>query len=333
MLSSKLDPLSEANSQPVRIRFYIDGYHSYLLSKEVVGLHRSFLKPILKEYPQYSRLFDLNPSPEKRAILILSLLLRAEAIIVSREESSLAEQGLSILTASDVAALENPYRRTVPLFDGEKELDDAGQYFIEPWCRGTVFAPNYNKHHLENQINEYVNSLLIDSDYYELVIVELKRIQKDLKDGTFEMSQRFYDALADEIGNVSRRGFLKVSYDVRRKIIEEKGVDGDMIATLASDAYKGAADVFVLLTNDADHAPLAEQLVHEGKKVIIIGYASRPARALRQAVGDENILNLLTEERDFDFSALWLRSEDADSLRILEDMRIQWQWWKANGIL
>ena len=146
-------------------------------------------------------------------------------------------------------------------------------------------------------------------------------------------TQQFYDALGEEIGDVSREGFLKTSQNIRRNIIEEKGVDGDMIAALVDDAYTDAADAYVLLTNDADHAPLAKRLTSRGKKIWIVGYAPTTARALRQAVPPENIVNLLTEEREFDFDSIWLKDETAGNLRILDDIRMQWGWWKSQGLV
>jgi hypothetical protein len=57
----------------------------------------------------------------------------------------------------------------------------------------------------------------------------------------------------------------------------------------------------------------------------------KPARALIDAVGKNNVLDLLTCSRGFDFSDVWLKSPDAPSFQVLQDIQQQWRWWVRNG--
>lgn len=322
------EPLASPVARPLRIRFYIDGYYAYLLSQQVIKLHQPWLAKIVDHFPGAARLFDTKISPHKEADLVLRLLTYAENELIARREQSLAAKGINVIAQKDVDLANNRFSRR--LFGNAESVD--GRAYVEADSFGTVFCPKYDKRRLIQGLEEFRNSLAIEEARYALNIKELGRIQKRLERGDFEWTQHFYDALADRIGDVSNRGDLKLSFNIGRRPIEEKGVDGDFITALAFDAADDLANVYVLLTNDSDHAPAAERLVERGKKVILITYSERPARALRSAVGDDNVIDLLTEEREFDFDPIWLLRDDALSLRMLEDMRVQWDHWQTIGV-
>lgn len=323
--------LAGATQFNLRINFYIDGYHSYLLSKKLVGMHLAFLDNIEQHYGRLPDIFDRKPSPEKLADLVTGLLIFAESSIVSEAESEIAASGQLVISKADVDELNNPY--TGPLSEWRPKIASEGKTYVDPQSFGTVFCPRLDKIRLLTELNEFIETLGIGGTEYQASVGQLQRVRVQLERGNFDRTQRFYDALADEVGDVSQEGVLKLSRSAGRRPIEEKGVDGDLLGALASDAYKNEADVFVLLTNDSDHAPLAKRLVADEKRVVIIGYADRPSSALCRAVGRKNVLNLLTKERDFDFSPVWLRDEDQRSLSLLEDIRLQWSWWKSHGMV
>lgn len=335
MTIAPADPLNGATEKLVKVNFYVDGWHSYLMAREVVGLHRSFLKTILKEFPEHSSIFDMEIGPEKHAQITLSLLNYAEDVIADRIAADLSMDDADVLTRTTVQTLQNPFTPTMRAALGLETESVEGKTYLRMSSYGAVFCPSYRTSYLEKTVDEFLNTLRVDSKYYELAIEEIKQVQNQIQRGDFDRTQIYYDTLGDRIGDVSQKGYLKVSRNIRRKIIEEKGVDGDMSSTF--DEHAGAtppdADVFVLLTNDADHAPHAARFCDKGRRVLVAGYAAQPAWALRRAVGDHNVLNLLTKEREFDFNPIWLKTEDDRSLEILEQMRMQWQWWKSQGMI
>lgn len=325
--------LEGAIAQPLRIGFYIDGYHAYLLAKELVGIHLVFLDRIERNYKGLPDIFDRSPSPEKLAEIVTGLLLFAEDKIVFNQERLIRVAGGQVIDQATVNGLTSPYRSPLVLGSAAEQVEIEGRVYVEPRSHGTVFCPRYDNAYLVTELDGFINELTVDGGEYAATIAQLKGVRAQILRGDFDKTQRFYDALADDVGGISQRGVLRVSRNTGRRPVEEKGVDGDLLGSLAADAYSDASDVFVLLTNDSDHAPLAERLMDDGKRVAVVGYTDRPASALRRAVGNHNVLNLLTNERDFDFSPVWLRNADAHSLAILEDIRMQWAWWKANGMI
>jgi uncharacterized LabA/DUF88 family protein len=326
-MDAPVDPLAGAVARPLRIRFYIDGYYAYLLSQQVIKLHQPWLKKIVDHFPGAAALFDAQISPHKEADLVLRLLTYAENKLIARREQALSAKGINVIAQKDVDLANNRFSRK--LFGNAESVD--GRAYVEADSFGIVFCPKYDQRRIIQGLAEFRNALAIEGARYAINIKELSQIQKRVERGDFEWTQRFYDALADRIGDVSDRGDLKLSFNVGRRPIEEKGVDGDFITALAFDAADDLADVYVLLTNDSDHAPAAERLVERGKEVILITYSDRPARALRLSVGDDNVIDLLTDEREFDFDPIWLSREDPLSLNMLEDMRMQWIHWKTFG--
>lgn len=304
------------------------------MAQKVVSLHRSFLKDILKYFPNLYDIFDNNIGPKKHADIIVRSLSYVEDIIADRIEADLISDGVDILPRRDLLFLNNLYTKQLENKEIFNNINPDGKTYLRISSYGAVFCPSYNRAYLEKSLSEYRDALEVDGKYYELAIGEIKNVENQIKRGDFDRTQIYYDALGDSIGDVSQKGYLQISRNIRRKLIEEKAVDGDMISALATDAGDPPdADVFVLLTNDADHFPQAEALVARGTKVMVIGYAEKPAKALWRAVGNQNILNLLTGEREFDFDPIWLNTQDTHSLQILEDIRQQWHWWKSRGLI
>jgi hypothetical protein len=315
----------------LRIRFYVDGYHSYLLANAAVDLHRGFLKNMLDHFPEYSRYFDPAPDVSKKADIVVSLLRYAESRIIATEEGILGAQNRDVLPISDVERLNNSYVRY--LF-GQEPPQAVGRIFIQADSYGTVFRPRLDKNKIRSDIDSFINELSIDAGSYAHQLKELDHLRRQLDRGHFDASQNFYDALADIIGDTSESGFLRLSRDARRKIeIGEKGVDGDFVAALAFDAADGLADVYVLLTNDADHAPAVDRMQQRGDRVAVVTYGNRPAAALRQAAGQQNVLNLLADEREFDFDPIWLLTDNEEGRNVLEHMRMQWAEWRRRGMI
>lgn len=322
------DPMAVAIPHPLRVRFYIDGYHSYLLANAAVDLHRGFLKNMLFHFPEYERYFDRAPSVEKKAQIVVSMLGYAESLIVTTEESILSAQNLDVLPRQDVARLNNPLIR---YFFGQKPPNAEGKLFVKADSYGTVFRPRFDKDKIRSEIDSFINELSIDAISYADQLTELKNERLKLDRGRFETSQDFYEALADVIGDTSGQGFLRLNRKTRE--IGEKGVDGDFIAALAFDAADRLADVYVLMTNDADHAPAIDRMRQRGDRVAVLTYGNRPAAALRRAAGPQNVLNLLADEREFDFDPIWLLEDNKEGWDILEHMRMQWVDWQMRGIV
>lgn len=327
----KPDLMAGAIPHPLRIRFYVDGYHSYLLANAAVDLHRGLLKTMLSHFPQWEGYFDPAPGVAKKAKIVTSLLLYAESRITATEESLLSARGLDVMPSKDVASLHN---RFIRYFFGDKPPSADGKVFIKADSYGTVFRPRFDKPKIKAEVDSFINELKIDAALYADQLKELTYISRQLDAGRFEASQDFYDALADVIGDTSERGFLRLSRDARKKIeIGEKGVDGDFVATLAFDAADRLADVYVLLTNDADHAPAVDRMRQRGDRVVVVTYGNRPATALRQAAGPENFLTLLQEDREFDFDPIWLLQDNKDGRSLLHDMSMQWEEWRSRGLI
>jgi uncharacterized LabA/DUF88 family protein len=323
--------LNGATAVPLRINFYVDGYHAYKLANAAVELHQSFLREVLAHFPGYERYFDFKPNSRKKAEIVVALLEFAEHLIVAAKEEALAAQGIDILRQDDVRAITNPLFQNI--FDSNPPEAD-GRTFVHSEPYGIVFRPRFNKTKLLAEVNSFYDELRVDERTYGPQMAELRTLRKQLERGGFDESQAFYDALADVIGHSSHRGFLKLQRNVERKVeIGEKGVDGDFVTQLVFDAADKLADVYVLLTNDGDHAPAAERLCQRGNRVAVVTYGNRPSLALRNAVEAGNFLSLLTDEREFDFDPIWLLEENKKGWGILEDMRMQWDYWQSQGLV
>lgn len=335
------NPLAGAVVQPLRIRYYIDGWNSFLFSEQAAGVGRSLLEEGLSAFPaHYAELFDFEFTPERRARFVANCLYRVQHLIVSRHEDALRAAGKEVIDQQTVRLKLSGFQ--LPLFfEGQKREPFAaeGKTYFEVSLHGTVFCPELNSEALKRQLKGLLSACKhkTPADRYKYVVQNIENKLRMLDRGRFHESQRYYLALGKEIGEVSRKGYYQAS-DENAKIVTEKAVDMDMGTKMLFDVYNDQADVFILITNDGDFYPAAEKAREHGKAVFALYPYGTPAKALTQALGDENIIRFYDFEKenyekfafDFQFSH-FLRNEDQSSLQIIEDMERQYAWWEAHG--
>ncbi|MGB5778288.1 MAG: NYN domain-containing protein [Allopontixanthobacter sediminis] len=340
MLIEQSYPLADAVPLSLRIKFYVDGYPSYLFADEAAGVSRYLLEEGLRTFPErYASLFDFELSPEKKARLVANCLHQVAQVLVSREEAVRRAAGVDIIDQHTATGLLSGLSRQTPLFDAEKPKVFAGRSYFQIKTEGIVFCPRFEAKKVKAEINKLLReySQRRPEDRHKHVIRNLENHRNLLDTGYYDQSQRYYTALGRELGEASRKGFLRASLDNKEKIIGEKAVDGDMQTRITADAYSNAADVFVLMTNDGDHYPAAKEAQNLGKTVVVVRHSGTAANALRASLGDENVIQFYGHNRDayhdyqFCFDEIWLRDQNEESVEILEDMRMQYAFWETNG--
>lgn len=325
--------LEVASVETIHARFYVDGYHGYLLAKELASLQIGHWKRVRAEFGSEDRrfeIFDFNPTPEKFAEILSGLLLGTmKRLIAKSAENLFKKNGIEVIPWRLVETLTNPFSRGFFAKHGDFTAD--GKLYVNIELDGAVFAPAYNRQRLlkelDNWEKEERSKKVPDSDLLSRIALERRTIES----GKFEITQRFYGVLAEKLGRLSSNGYLRVERDNSKKLIGEKAVDEDLNSALWSDAWDRNADLYILVTNDGDHAPHADQLRRKGIRISLVSYKDQPASALQKAIGPENILNFKKDVDGFDFSYLWLKDTDKGSVDALIDIQRQWDLWMREG--
>ncbi len=328
--------LRAASIEPIRVRFYIDGYHGYLLAKAVAQLHRNHWQKIREAFPDndpWFDIFDFNPTPEKLAEILAGLLEWSVGPIVQSVERKFERYGQAVIPRADADLLLNPYYRDI--FGKWKDFDASEKVLVSVEHDGVVFAPRYDRLQMLRDLQLWEDELAAGKKNDEDLLGRIADERRQIENGKFTNTEAFYQALATKIGHLSQYGHRHLQRENSKKIFGEKTVDEDLNSSLWFDAVRtdeqSKVDLFVIVTNDGDHAPHAARLRAAGKRVSIFSYVEKPARALIDAVGKNNVLDLLTCSRGFDFSDVWLKSPDAPSFQVLQDIQQQWRWWVRNG--
>lgn len=329
------DVLRGASIEPVRIRFYIDGYHGYLLAKAVAELHRQHWQKVRLAFPKnhpWFDIFDFTVTPEKLAEILAGLLDWSVGPIVRSVERKFEAYGQAVIPKADADALNNPYYRDI--FGYWKDFNASEKVLVAIEHDGIVFAPRYDKLQMLRDLDNLKNQLG-ETEGNTHLVDRLNKERRSIEEGKFSDSEAFYQELGKKVGRLSQFGKRQILRDNSRILFGEKTVDEDLNSSLWFDAItsdaSGKIDLFVMLTSDGDHAPHAARLMAAGKRVSIFTYVAEPARALRDAVGNANVLNLLACSHGFDFSEVWLKKQDSYSLEVLQDIQRQWQWWLQHG--
>lgn len=333
MLSEILD---DASKEPIRVRFYIDGYHGYLLAKAVAELHRKHWRKVRAAFPKndpWFEIFDFEQTPERLAEILAGLLEWSVGPIVQSVERKFERYGQPVIPKRDADLLSNPYYRDI--LGKWRDFDVNEKVLVSVVHDGVVFAPSYDRPQMLRDLQLWEDELTVGTERDQRLIGRIADERRQIENGKFTDTEAFYNALATKTGNLSQYGRRRLQRENTKSVFGEKSVDEDLNSSLWFDAVRtdeqSKIDLFVIVTNDGDHAPHAARLRAAGKRVSIFSFVKKPARALLDAVGKNNVLDLLICSRGFDFSDIWLKNPDAASIQVLQDIRQQWRWWVHNG--
>jgi uncharacterized LabA/DUF88 family protein len=307
-----------------------------LLAKAVAELHREHWRKVRaafsKNDPRFE-IFDFEPTPERLAEILAGLLEWSVGPIVKSVERKFERYGQSVITKPEADMLSNPYYRDI--FGQWKDFDASEKVFISVEHDGVVFAPTYDRPQMLRDLQLWENELTTGVKHEKDLLARIAVERRQIESGKFTDTEAFYNALGRKTGNLSQYGQRRLQKENNKSIFVEKSVDEDLNSSIWFDAVRkdeqSKIDLFVIVTNDGDHAPHAARLRAAGKRVSIFSYVEKPARALLDAVGKNNVLDLLTCSRGFDFADVWLKLPDEDSLQFLQDIQQQWHWWVQNG--
>jgi uncharacterized LabA/DUF88 family protein len=340
-MSSASHPLAGALAQPLRVKYYVDGWNSWLFADAAVGVGRSLLEEALSAFPpHYAELFDFELTPERKALFVAGCLNQVQQLVVSRLEDTLRASGREVIDQHSALQRLGGWTRPA-LIDGQerKPFDPTGKTYFNVKLHGTVFFPELRTDDLKRQLNKLLRECQeeLDDARSEYIIKTVNKKLQMLDKGKFLESQRYYQALGQHIGSVSWKGYYQATKD-NLKIVGEKAVDMDMGRAMLKDVYNDNVDVLILITNDGDFYPAAEEAKAQGKAVICLRHFGPPAKALSRALGDENIIRFYDinknsyDKYQFDFYYNhFLRSEDERSLAMIDDMRMQYASWEMTG--
>jgi uncharacterized LabA/DUF88 family protein len=340
-MSSASHPLAGALAQPLRVKYYVDGWNSWLFADAAVGVSRSLLEEALSAFPpHYAELFDFKFTPERKALFVAGCLNQVQRLVVSRLEDTLRASGREVIDQTSASLRLDGWTPPALIAGQErKPFDPTGKTYFNVTLHGTVFFPELRTDDLKRQLRNVMREGLeeFDEARSKYIIKEVKKNLRMLDNGKFLDSQRYYQALGQHIGSVSWKGYYQATKE-NLKIVGEKAVDMDMGRAMFHDIYNDNVDVLILITNDGDFYPAAEEAKAQGKTVICLRHFGPPAKALSRALGDENIIRFYDlnknsyDKYQFDFYYNhFLRSEDERSLAMIDDMRMQYAWWEMTG--
>jgi uncharacterized LabA/DUF88 family protein len=325
------DPLENASVEQIRVRFYVDGYHSWLLAKELAAHHIKHWRKIQDAFRPndgWFRIFDFEPQPEKLALILSDAIKSSISSIAVSLENLFRYNGHDVIPLTDVNRLRNPLR--VGIFEDEKYNYQNDKLYFEFKTDGVVFAPLFDRERILVDLRKWEvearNTISPNEDILSRISDEIRRINE----GKYQDTQKFYKVLAGELGRLSQEGRLRVEKSNTIKLIVEKSVDEDMNSSIWDDFDKDI-DLFVIITNDSDHASHLKKLVNRGKRIALMSFTEFPAIALRQAVGDRSILNILKISNPEQVADIWMKIQDQESFQIYRDIQNQYGVWLRDG--
>ncbi|WP_203072557.1 NYN domain-containing protein [Falsiroseomonas ponticola] len=323
--------------KPIRLNIgiYIDGYGAKLSAAELyeIGHNKLYDHLLLQsngdltlQQALYDK-FNTPDGPEIYAEMLSFCLALVELNVVARMEARYRAAGTQLRPNALLVNQSNPldveigarkHNLLEALFPISEEQSHADHY-LSVSCKGAIYAPK--KIDRQRQIRELKAELSKanrngDTERKNWINRNLETVPKGVlhyynsKERTigkrvdFDFTERFFDAVAERVGDYADWGETKVHWGTDLRDFGEKGVDCNLIMDVMDDLHAGTVDVFVIMTKDMDFFPLIERLRHEGKAVFLCGLKGnashhlkeKASRRLIEAAGRDQFLDLASSK-------------------------------------
>lgn len=287
--------------------------------------------------------FYAPPASTVFAELLSFALALIELNVVSQVEGKLRSRGIDLYPNALLVNQSNPLNLKIGDVEGNllsalyplEEQDFLAEHYLNPTCEGIIYSTGKIDRDLEAHRLAKMLKRCPASD-------EQRRawIQKNLnsiRDGTFyyrnrdgsigspinfDFTEKFYDAVADEIKYYSRLGRTKVHWNTGLSDFGEKGVDCDLIMQVMDDLHSQEVDAFVFMTNDMDFFPLLQRVKDEGKDVFLCGLRECVSWKLIDTVGEASFFDLGDANLLDQLPTVFMALERPE----LRKMALQWAW-------
>jgi uncharacterized LabA/DUF88 family protein len=189
------------------------------------------------------------------------------------------------------------------------EQEWQADHYLDVVCNGTIYSPA--KIDRERQADILRHELgyaqrVGDASRVAWIERNLETLPKGIihyrkRDGSiggpvdFDGTERFYDAVSEQVGYFSRLGETKVHWRKDLSDLGEKGVDCDLIMQVMDDLHSDKVDAFVFMTNDMDFFPLVERIQQEHKAVFLCGLKNFVSNRLINSAGRDAFFDLASQ--------------------------------------
>lgn len=266
----------------LNIGVYIDGYGA-MKSADVLydtgdrKLYEHLRSEAKGNSTLHKHLYDIThtpPGPEVYAEIISFCLALVELHVVAEIEARYRAAGTALRPNALLVNQSNPLPIEVEgrkhnlleaLIPVTEEQWQAGHY-LNVTCKGTIYSPRKIDRQREiGRLKKELADARRRGDDARMMWIEknLATVPNGVfhyrkRDGSiggpvdFDITERFYDAVADRVGYYSRLGESKVHWGKDLSDFGEKGVDCDLIMQVMDDLHAGTVDAFVFMTTDMD---------------------------------------------------------------------------------
>lgn len=310
---------------PANIAVYIDGYGAKLTAEALYEEGDKQLYEMLRAQSEdkpgrLEGLYDAlhkPPAPSVHADLISLCLALVELHVVAIMEERISAAGTVVRPNSWLVNKSNPLEfemegvthNVLDLFHPLTERQFEAGHYLDVTCNGTIFAPRRINPEAEvYRLRQELVSARLRNDQSRVAWIEKNLstipdgvLHRRMRDGSigwavdFQSLERFYEAVAQQVGDYSDWGETKVHWGHDLGDFGEKGVDCDLIMRVMDDLHSGQVDAFVFITNDMDFFPLIERIRHQNKAVFLCGLGGRVSNRLKRAVGKDNFFDFTSQ--------------------------------------
>ncbi len=337
---------------PLNIGVYIDGYGARK-SAEVLyeegdrELYEHLRREASGDVELHKNLFNLFHSPptaEMYAEIISFCLALVELHVVAVMEARYRAAGTPVRPNALLVNQYNPIEielngRRLNLLEALFPLSEQewqADHYLDVVCNGTIYSPAKIDRERETRIlrQELKDAQRVgDGSRVAWIEHNLKTLPNGIIhyrrwDGSiggpvdFDATERFYDAVADQVGYFSRLGATKVHWGNDLSDFGEKGVDCDLIMQVMDDLRSDKVDAFVLMTNDMDFFPLVERIQQERKTVFLCGLERSVSKRLIRSVGRDAFFDLASQPILSNLPSVFMMAKDP-AKRV---MLLQWAY-------
>lgn len=284
------------------------------------------------------------PTAETYADIISFCLALVELHVVAVMEDRYRAAGTPVRPNALLVNQSNPI--WIDLESGRHNLLEAlfpvseqewqAAHYLDVVCNGTIYSPAKIEREHQNRVlrQELADAERIgDRSRVEWIKHNIKTLPDGIihyrrRDGSiggpvdFDATERFYDAVANQVGYFSRRGATKVHWRNDLSDFGEKGVDCDLIMQVMDDLHGGDVDAFVLMTNDMDFFPLVERIQLERKAVFLCGLHGSVSKRLISSAGRDAFFDLASRPVLSNLPSVFMTAKDPAK----RAMALQWAY-------
>lgn len=324
----------------LNIGVYIDGYGAkksaeVLYEKGDQALYEHLLREASRDVQLRKQLYNRFYSPptaEVYANIVSFCLALVELHVVAVMEDRYRAAGTPVRPNALLVNQSNPLEielngRRHNLLEALFPLSEQewqAEHYLNVICNGTIYSPaKIDRERQAGILRGELRAAQRRCDISRVAWIEhnLKTLPDGIihyrkRDGSiggpvdFDATERFYDAVSDQVGYFSRLGETKVHWGIDLNDFGEKGVDCDLIMQVMDDLHSGNVDAFVFMTNDMDFFPLVERIQQERKAVFLCGRNDKVADRLIDSAGRDAFFDLASQPILTNLPSVFMTAKD-----------------------